>query len=60
MTLYYKVVNTSVKLYIKNGSTLKHLYNIKGEIGDSILILIEDYFEKNNIILEFDQLESLV
>ena len=56
MNLYYNVVDNYLQIFNNNG---KYLFSIKCKNGESILILLEDYLEKNNIELVFDQLIPL-
>ena len=53
MNLYYNVVDNYLQIFNDNR---KYLFSIKCKNGESILILLEDYLEKNNIELIFDQL----
>ena len=56
MNLYYNVVDNYLQIFNNNG---KYLFSIKCKNGESILILLEDYLEKNNIELVIDQLIHL-
>ena len=56
MNLYYNVVDNYLQIFNDNG---KYLFSIKCKNGERILILLEDYLEKNNIELVFDQLIPL-
>ena len=53
MNLYYNVVDNYLQIFNNNK---KYLFSIKCKDGESILILLEDCLEKNNIELIFDQL----
>ncbi len=56
MNLYYNVVDNYLQIFNNNK---KYLFSIKCKDGESILILLEDYLEKNSIELIFDQLIPL-
>ena len=56
MNIYYKVINYHLYVY---DNDLNLLFETKCNIGDSILIVIEDYIKNNNIDVYFEQLIPL-
>lgn len=53
MNIYYKVINYHLYVY---DNDLGLLFKTKCNIGDSILIVIEDYIKNNNLNIYFEQL----
>ena len=56
MNIYYKVINYHLYVY---DNDLNLLFKTKCNIGDSILIVIEDYIKNNNLNIYFEQLIPL-
>lgn len=56
MNIYYKVINYHLYVY---DNDLNLLFETKCNIGDSILIVIEDYIKNNNLNIYFEQLIPL-
>ena len=56
MKLYYSIYKNTLTLW---DSTLRVLYEIPCRRGDSILLLVEDYFQKNNIEIRFTELLAI-
>lgn len=63
VTLYYFITQRGgylINLCSKRkDSTLKQLYKIPCDKGDSILILVEDYLKENGIEIKFDELIAI-
>ena len=56
MKLYYSVCNNALILY---DSTLRFLFKIPCKYGDNVLLLVEDYFQENNIKIKFTELLAI-
>ena len=56
MNIYYTFINYHLYVY---DNDLNLLFKTKCNIGDSILIVIEDYIKNNNINIYFEQLIPL-
>jgi hypothetical protein len=56
MKLYYSTYENTLILY---DSTLKVLFKIPCKYGDSILLLVEEYFRANNIEIRFTELLAI-
>ena len=56
MVLYYRFGGLLLNLY---DSKSKKIFEIPCNVGDNVLLTVEDYFDKNKIKIKFTQLLSL-